>query len=319
MRSTHANRGAAGGMHTDRTSFGEESGSPTLGRANYGASGDSGWGDDIIADLRRSRRTAWTVATGAALLAGVLGVSIAIMLPLKRTEPYVVTVDRETGFVQTARSANVANSGAADAVTRSALTLYVLARETFDPADYRDSYQRVMRWSEGAAEQAFAKDWDPRNPDGIQSRVRPTTRISTTIKSVTLLSAESAIVRYDTVQTDGAGTPQRRPWSATIGFAFKERALPAEDLYLNPMGFQVTSWRRDAETLDSVPVPQAQAGAPAGIGVGPASAAPGAMPMPDAAAAGSVQYVPEMPQAVEIAPAPDQAASSTPQAMEQRP
>ena len=46
----------------------------------------------------------------------------------------------------------------------------------------------------------------------------------------------------------------RQPYAAVVGFRYTGQPMRAEDRYLNPLGFQVTAYRRDAETAAPVPV-----------------------------------------------------------------
>jgi type IV secretion system protein VirB8 len=41
-------------------------------------------------------------------------------------------------------------------------------------------------------------------------------------------------------------------YTAVIGFKFSGTPMRAEDRFLNPLGFQVTSYRRDAEVMAPV-------------------------------------------------------------------
>lgn len=238
-----------------RASGGEDLPPGPVTRASYYA-GSASWAEDSLAGLRASQKVAWRVAIAAGLLAFLLAIAIVIMLPLNKTLPFLVTVDRETGYVQATQTANIANTTARDAATKSALTLYVLARETFDSGDYRNNYQRTLRWSAGRAEAEYRTDWDRNNPNSVHTRYRPTTRVQVTVKNVTILSPNTAMVRFDTEQTEGPQTGgSRRPWVATLTYNFAPRPLPGADQYLNPLGFQVTDYRRDGETTDSFSMP----------------------------------------------------------------
>jgi type IV secretion system protein VirB8 len=248
-----------------------------LTRASYFA-GAGSWAGDTVAALQASQKLAWRVAVAAGALAFLLAVAIVVMMPLNRTLPYLVTVDRETGYVQATQTANIANTTARDAATKSALTLYVLARETFDRADYSTNYQRTIRWSSGRAEAEYRSDWDRANPNSVHSRYRESTRVRVTVKNVSILSPTSAIVRFDTEQTEGPQSAgSRRPWVVTITYSFQPRPLPGADQYLNPLGFQVTDYRRDGETTDSYSTPAPY--------VPPAPAPAPVMPAPSGAVA----------------------------------
>jgi type IV secretion system protein VirB8 len=223
-------------------------------RAHYYEAAST-WSEDTHASLRASRRVAWTVAGVAIGVAALQAVAMAFLLPLKQSVPYTITVDRETGYVQTTRGVNLGNLSETDAMKQSFVVQYILARESFESTDYRENYRKTMMWSQGGAETEYARDWDKNNPVGAAQRYRPTTRVQVTVKSVTLLGPRSAMVRFDTEQSEGPSSGgMRQPWVATVGFSFSGKAISEQDRYLNPLGFQVASYRRDAETTQPVSV-----------------------------------------------------------------
>ena len=44
-----------------------------------------------------------------------------------------------------------------------------------------------------------------------------------------------------------------QPYSAVIGFRYTGAPMRMEDRFVNPLGFQATSYRRDAETTGALP------------------------------------------------------------------
>ena len=223
-------------------------------RAHYYEAATS-WSQDTHASLRASRRTAWIVAGVAIGVAGLQAIAMAFLLPLKQSVPYTITVDRETGYVQTTRGVNLGNLSETEAMAQSFVLQYVMARESFEAIDYRENYRKTMMWSQAAAEIEYARDWDKNNPAGIAQRYRPTTRVKVTVKSITLLGPRSAMVRFDTEQSEGPSSGgMRQPWVATVAFSFSGKAISEQDRYLNPLGFQVASYRRDSETVAPVAI-----------------------------------------------------------------
>src|SRR3546814_2704234 len=55
------------------------------------------WERDKLAAAERSKKLAWVVAGVAGALATAGVVAVAALTPLKTVEPYVITVDRNTG------------------------------------------------------------------------------------------------------------------------------------------------------------------------------------------------------------------------------
>jgi type IV secretion system protein VirB8 len=236
-------------------------------RAHYYEAASS-WAQDTHASLRQSRKTAWIIASVAVGVAGLQAIAMAFLLPLKQSVPYTITVDRETGYVQTARGVELGPISESEAIAQSFAVQYVLARESFEASDYQDKFRKTLMWSQGAAETEYRREWDKANPVGIRNRVRPTTRIKVTVKSVTILGPRSAMVRFDTEQSEGASSGgMLQPWVASITYSFSGKPISEQDRYMNPLGYQVATYRRDAETAQPInvappPPPPAAAVAP---------------------------------------------------------
>src|SRR5262249_20439405 len=87
------------------------------------------WAEPALIQERRGRKTAWVIASLLIFVCCVQAAAIAIMLPLKEVVPYTVLVDRQTGYVETARGVQLGNLAEDQAVVESMLAQYVLARE----------------------------------------------------------------------------------------------------------------------------------------------------------------------------------------------
>ena len=65
------------------------------------------WADERVVAERRMRRFAWIVAGVAGAIALLLAIAMLLLVPLKSVQPYVVTVDRQTGAVEIDRKSVV--------------------------------------------------------------------------------------------------------------------------------------------------------------------------------------------------------------------
>lgn len=219
------------------------------------------WGDSVLDDLQRSRRTAWIVAGIAAAIALLLAVAVVIMLPLKTTQPYTLLVDRQTGHVEALAPLERSVIAPDAALTRSFLVQYVIARESFDADSLPDDYRKVALWSEGQARQRYTALMQPNNPANPFAGLPRSAVIRTEIVSVSSLGADRSLVRFVTTRSDRGGMPQEaQHWAAVISFRFSGAEMSTEDRLLNPLGFQVTRYRKDAESLpvvaETLPAPQ---------------------------------------------------------------
>lgn len=207
------------------------------------------WSQDVNAGLVRSRNLAWIVAAGAGAVALLEGIALVALTPLKTVAPYTITVDRQSGYVETMRGINLGDLSESEALTQSFVIQYVLARETFDATDLRDNYRKVMLWSQGPARRSYEETLARANPESPVNTLPVNTIVQVRIKSVSMLSKGSAMVRFETIRRDdGAVMGELRAYAAVLAFGFSESPMRMEDRTLNPLGFQVAQYRRDAET-----------------------------------------------------------------------
>jgi type IV secretion system protein VirB8 len=203
--------------------------------------------EETVREAQRGRRWAWTITTILILICAAQAGAIALMLPLKDVVPYTIVVDRQTGYMETVRGLELGPLKDDAAVVHSALAQYVLQRETFDPADFEERYKRVALWSTGAAQQDYIASYAPGAPGSVLSDVRPGTIIAARVKNIEVLDQQTARVRFDLTRRDPGAAPVTADWQSLISFRFTGSPLRMEDRLINPLGFQVTSYRRDAE------------------------------------------------------------------------
>lgn len=207
------------------------------------------WSADVNGALRTSRRRAWWVAGAAVFVAVLQAVALALLLPLKTVVPYTITVDRQTGAAQLATGIVLGPMSQNEALVQSAVAQYVIARESLDATDLAANYRRVGLWSADTAKSDYLRAMDRRNPASVLNGATADTQVVTTVKSITLMSPTSALVRFSTDRRQGDGAITRNDWAAVMQFTFTGGPLSLEDRLINPLGFQVTHYRRDAESI----------------------------------------------------------------------
>jgi type IV secretion system protein VirB8 len=217
------------------------------------------WNRDRLEALNASRRTAWWVAGGAAVVAILLAFALMLLMPLKTVVPYTLLVDRNTGFVQALKPLDPDRVAPDAALTQSFLVQYVIARESFDVDALEANYRKVALWSAETARSDYLNAMQVSNPQSPLSLYPRSTVIETRVKSVSPVGRTAALVRFDTIRRDGGGMPQPpRSWVAVIRYRYTGEPMKLEDRFVNPLGFQVLRYGRDQETL----APDAAAVAP---------------------------------------------------------
>lgn len=225
------------------------------------------WATSVTDQLERSRRTAWIVASVSAAVALLLAIALVLLLPLKTVEPYTLLVDRQTGNVEALAPLDQQEITPDDALTRSFLVQYVIARESFDIDSLDSDYRKVALWSAGEARERYLRLMDAGNPESPLASLPRRAVVRVEVRSVSSLSAESSLVRFTTIRTDQGGQPQvPQYWASVVTHSYSGAEMAEDDRLLNPLGFQVTRYRRDAEALPEVmEAVEAQAVAPAAL------------------------------------------------------
>ena len=142
------------------------------------------WTDERVLAERRMRRIAWGCAAAAGVLSLMLAITVMLMMPLKSIQPYVVTVDRQTGAVQVATTLRDSKLSENDAVIQAELANYVRTRETFDATDLATSYRRVQLRSAGSVRSAYIASMAAGNAASPLHTLSPGDTVAVRIKSV---------------------------------------------------------------------------------------------------------------------------------------
>jgi type IV secretion system protein VirB8 len=231
------------------------------------------YAEELLARETKSRRAAWIVTAVLIVICAAQAAAIALLLPLKEVVPYTIVVDRSTGFVDQVRSVDLSALPEDEAVTQAFLAQYVIARETFDPADFTARYRLVGLWSADAARRDYLTLYSPDNPANLNATTPPGVIRKIVVKKIDLLDRMSdpkrAELRLSITEKAANGIEQQSDWRATMSFRYTSATMRMEDRLLNPLGFQVSAYR-----LDAAPLPSPPASAPAPNGPSPLAPPP---------------------------------------------
>jgi len=213
------------------------------------------WQRDRTTQLLRDARRAWQVALSGVTVAALSLGTLLVLLPLKRTEPYLIRVDAADGTVDVVPR-YVPTMELPEAVTRHLVTEYVMARERYVAAFAESDYRQVSAYHSAAMNQSWSTLWARGNPDSPLNRYSESTRLRVRVNAVSFLKRVTGEpmtvqVRFETGLTNMIGAAEdRHQFVATLQASYIEPASDAETRALNPLGFRVLEYRREPETLN---------------------------------------------------------------------
>lgn len=207
--------------------------------------------EEVFFSLRRQRNIWALVATLSLLLAIFCIGFVALLLPLKEVRPYLVMVDKTTGEAERLAQVEPLSLSEQEAVIQAELVRYVTDRETYDVADNATRIPDVLNRSSDQAAESLRALWNSANEDYPPELYEDRNRLKVTVVSMSLLGDSHAQVRFRKTLEESGLADIERDFVATVRFAFEpkvERNLQA--VWANPLGFKVSNYRVDAETLN---------------------------------------------------------------------
>ncbi len=207
------------------------------------------WEHEIVRKAKRSRALAWFVTTifGAITVLSLL--ALVMLVPLKSFEPYIVTVDRNTGYIEVktglSRPANLAEQ---QAITQANIVRYIRAREGYDPYAIEENFGIAALLSTAEAARELQELYSTANPQNPARRYGRLKKLLVDIKSVTFPNASTSIVRFSTTEKSDTDSIVRH-YISVVRFRYTDTPATNEWRFENPLGFQVYDYRRDQETV----------------------------------------------------------------------
>ena len=212
--------------------------------------------DEVFYTLRK-QRDAWAriamISLGVTIVAVI---ALFFTLPLKEVRPFVVMVERTTGEAEKVVEVLPASLAENDAVLQGLLVSYITDRETFDNADNEIRVPEVLRRSSEQAAGSLKALWSVGNAQYPPDVYSESTRIDVQVKSIAVIPGspgaelEIAQVRILKTRRENSRPVATRAFEVTIGYKFVPQPKASlNDVWKNPLGFKVVSYRLDAESL----------------------------------------------------------------------
>jgi type IV secretion system protein VirB8 len=220
------------------------------------------WDMDRAAQTIKRERVAWVVAGAGWMCALVAGVAIAVMMPLKSVEPYVIRVDNTTGIVDIVPM-YAGHAEISETVARYLLTHYVTLCEGFAYATAESSYEECGAYHTAKRNVEWYNLWNQTNPNSPLNINKDGSVVRVQVTAVTFFRkanglTELAQVRYLKARRPPGGSEVITHWIATIEYAWVTPARDPKARQWNPLGWRVTDFHSEAESLSdtsSVPAP----------------------------------------------------------------
>lgn len=210
------------------------------------------WETDKVIASEKSKRLAWRIAILGLLLSIASVAAVLLLTPLKTVEPFVVRVDNTTGIVDVVKTLKGGSTTYDEAVNKYFVQRYVRAREGYNREIADSTYIEVGLMSSPNEAQRYYDFFNPTNAQSPLNVYRDYAKVRITVKSVSFINNKVALVRYVRAVDRPPDKPQLSHWAATVSYQYVGAPMSETDRAVNPLGFQVTDYRSDPESLTAV-------------------------------------------------------------------
>ena len=206
------------------------------------------WDASRVLAQEKSEKRAWKLAWLSVLVTVLSWLALVLLLPLKKTEPYLIRVDSATGVPDIVTTLKAEDVGKEEVTQKFFLADYVRARETYDWHTLQVDYDKTRLYSAPSVAIDYAKLFE--GEEALDKKYGSKIRATIQIQSVVPTSATTGTVRFSkiTKYIEDSLPGKETRWVATLAFQFNNpSSLRESERFINPFGFQVVSYRVDPE------------------------------------------------------------------------
>ena len=201
----------------------------------------------------KSEHRAWNITKGACGLTALSWIALALLMPLKTVEPYVVTVDKNSGQTQVVSvlSQETETLTQQEAIDRYWLSNYLRWREVYDWYTLQNDYNSTLAFSSPDVQTEYASIFEGENAlDTMWGK-----RIKATINILSIVNDAAdqiATIRFEKTikNVEEKNNGKTSVWIATVGYRYvPNKEMSEQERLVNPLAFEITSYRVDPELV----------------------------------------------------------------------
>lgn len=219
------------------------------------------WYQDRYQHMLTQRNVLALIALVALVTALLAVFTVLRLAPLKSVEPYLLQIDEKTGLTQKVNPVTRNEYAASEAVDRYFTATYLRTRESYNPSILFYNYNVVRLMSTTGVFGEYRRQVNASVEGSLANRLGTTGRRDVKIRSMIYITnpanrgrqvnpatmgriIQARITTTDTMPNGGDVDQQ---WIVTVTFEYANLAITEAEQWLNPLGYQVTSYQVQRE------------------------------------------------------------------------
>lgn len=207
-----------------------------------------GWDEEVSDRNDVKARIAYIIAGISVSVALMSTFALASVAPLKKTEAYVVMVDKITGQVEVTKPLQQSEIPQDEAITKYFVAKYVTAREGYMRSRAGTDYMVVSKLSSPTVYKRYHHDFDPKNKTSPINIYQDHSTVEIEITNISFLTKNTAYMTIE--RTEKTRNNNKKHYEAvTLDFQYVLTPSKEKDRFINPLGFEVTQYRVDPQVI----------------------------------------------------------------------
>ena len=207
------------------------------------------WEAEIFRSAR-SRARGWSWVAGISLILVFLSVmTLMAVMPLKETVPYVIEVDRVSGIVEVKRSITDVGISESEAITKFFIVTYLTAREAYMYSRAQEDYVKVQKMSAPSVASEHYEWFQPGSEKSPLNVFGKSGTVELQIRNVSFIDKNTVTIPIKRIEKK-KGQKVEKYDVVTLNYQYLQDPATEEDRFINPLGFQVTAYRKDPQLVE---------------------------------------------------------------------
>ncbi len=184
---------------------------------------------------------------GAIALLEALG--FAGIAPLKTAVPYVIKVDQSTGIVEIVEPLSQGTVPQDEALTKYWIVQYLNAREQYDSQSFEHDSYKVSKMSSSRVFNDYSLEYAPSQESSPFNLYGEQATITIHVQNISFLDNNTAVIHMRR-SINKFQEKRESHWAVTLSFKYLLNPKTESDRFVNPLGFQITKYRKDPVVIE---------------------------------------------------------------------
>jgi len=205
------------------------------------------WYQDNYEKVRTQRDLFLVIACISIIATGIAANFIHSLESTRKVEPFVIEIEKKTGIPTVVDPVSIAEYSSNESIRRYFITQYIKAREEYFGDTFQRMYSLVTRVLSTPAVyySDYRPKYSPSNPNSPVNIFGQNVTRTVSWKSLIFQTNNTAQVRFVLETTTGTKTNK----IALVEFAFQNLQMSEEERLINPLGFVVTQYRIENDSI----------------------------------------------------------------------